>query len=359
MLRLPPTTISVTMTEVRNFEHHRRFKRYLARNNSRTRRSPTQYEHDGSVVKESLTATPRTQNLQDTDEPGNTETPKGRTQPDTPKLFSLPPRRPPKFTLVPAKEASTSHEASESSQSTSFYASTLSGDEQGPNSSGTRLPPSFSIGGGTASDELSLPFRTFNQGPSDSSEELARDYHPITLYSRPSPRGARAQTETRNSIPAEHGSDASLDSVAHDAESAEWPITQNSANQSAIDTRRDDDELSSPQEEVVGTDLGVRVYNDSLPASLQPQTPRNLPEARHRSRLDGSHTAPAPRVASRTAQYSSWHYNRTRSPSGLAAPGFRGLFGGTENSGGSAQLIREALYYTQDEMDERNANSDD
>lgn len=124
-----------------------------------------------------------------------------------------------------------------------------------------------------------------------------------------------------------------------------------------METRRDDREPNASQEEATGTDLGVRVYNDSLPASLQPQTPRNLPEARHRSRLDGSHTAPAPRVASRPAHYSSRHYGRARSPSGLAAPGFRGLFGGAENSGGSARFTNEVLYYGQDEIEERNAAS--
>lgn len=158
---------------------------------------------------------------------------------------------------------------------------------------------------------------------------------------------------------AEHGSDASLNSVGHAVESAERLITQHSVNQSAMETRRDDDGLGARQEETMGTDLGVRVYNDSLPASLQPQTPRNLPEARHRSRLDGLHTAPAPRVASRAAHYSIRHYGRNRSPSGLAAPGFRGLFGGTENSGGSARFSNEALYYGQDEMGEGNADSDD
>lgn len=37
---------------------------------------------------------------------------------------------------------------------------------------------------------------------------------------------------------------------------------------------------------------GFRIYNDAIPAAQQPQTPRNLPEARHQSRVRGSHTAP-------------------------------------------------------------------
>ncbi|KAK8006529.1 hypothetical protein PG991_012826 [Apiospora marii] len=344
------------MTEVKDFEHHRRFKRYLIRNNPRTRRSPTTHDPNGSVANESLTATPQTKHPQDADEQGNMETPKGHCQPDTPKLFSLPPRRPPKFTLVPAGEMSTSYEASGSSQSTSSCASSLSGDWQEHNPSATRLLPPFPVGARASSDELSLPFRMFNQEPLDNSEELARDHRPMTPFSRSSPRVA--QTETHNSVPAGHGSDAPLNTMDHDVESAERPITQTSAHQPAMETHRDDQGPSASQE-TMGTDLGVRVYNDSLPASLQPQTPRNLPEARHRSRLDGSHTAPAPRVASRAAHYSSRHYGRTRSPSGLSAPGFRGLFGGTENSGDSARFSNEALHYGQDDMGQRNAGSGD
>lgn len=81
-----------------------------------------------------------------------------------------------------------------------------------------------------------------------------------------------------------------------------------------------------------------QIYNDSLPASSQPQTPQNLPEARHQSRLRGSWTVP-PRVASpHVAPFRTPTTNRVRrrrgipSPPGLQAPrGFMGLYGGTEN----------------------------
>ncbi|KAK1765536.1 hypothetical protein QBC33DRAFT_144593 [Phialemonium atrogriseum] len=45
----------------------------------------------------------------------------------------------------------------------------------------------------------------------------------------------------------------------------------------------------------------LRVYNDWLPQAAQPETPENLPEARHQSRLQGSYTAPARRVCPRPA----------------------------------------------------------
>ncbi|KAK4042767.1 hypothetical protein C8A01DRAFT_13636 [Parachaetomium inaequale] len=83
---------------------------------------------------------------------------------------------------------------------------------------------------------------------------------------------------------------------------------------------------------------GLRVYNDFLPASSQPQTPQNLPEARYQSRLQGSYTAPARRISPQPA----WTPTMTRprrgvgrrrelSPLGLQTPGFRGLYGGAEN----------------------------
>ncbi|KAJ4322922.1 hypothetical protein N0V84_004575 [Fusarium piperis] len=81
------------------------------------------------------------------------------------------------------------------------------------------------------------------------------------------------------------------------------------------------------------------VYNDSLPTREQPQTPRELPEARHQSRFDGVYTAPAggrrrrveaqqtPSVAGGRARA-----RRDDGPTGLSIPGFQGLYGGSENA---------------------------
>lgn len=81
------------------------------------------------------------------------------------------------------------------------------------------------------------------------------------------------------------------------------------------------------------------VYSDRLPSQEQPQTPRQLPEARHRSRFDGAYTTPgrgrrrlredlddAPVTVRRTrGGYST-------SPVGLRTLGFQGLYGGSENA---------------------------
>lgn len=84
--------------------------------------------------------------------------------------------------------------------------------------------------------------------------------------------------------------------------------------------------------------VSLRVYDDSLPRWRQPETPSNLPESRHQSRLSGAYTAPARRnpgqnlvtpVTSRR-----WRPNIRRSPSpvGLQNPGMLGLYGGLENT---------------------------
>lgn len=93
----------------------------------------------------------------------------------------------------------------------------------------------------------------------------------------------------------------------------------------------------------------LRVYNDLLPGSSQPQTPHNLPEARHQSRLRGSYTAPA----RDTSTEPTWTPTTTRSqrglgrrrelsPLGLQTPGFKGLYGGTENVDDAALAERMA-----------------
>ncbi|ESZ95072.1 hypothetical protein SBOR_4527 [Sclerotinia borealis F-4128] len=105
---------------------------------------------------------------------------------------------------------------------------------------------------------------------------------------------------------------------------------------------------------------GYSVYNDSLPAASQPQTPAQLPEARHQSRYHPSYTVPTNRSMARLRglitdpgvgtptrpsepihQYSAqrqmhetdarWTRRRSDSPTGMSDGGFEGLYGGREN----------------------------
>ncbi|KAF7907948.1 hypothetical protein BELL_1124g00020 [Botrytis elliptica] len=106
---------------------------------------------------------------------------------------------------------------------------------------------------------------------------------------------------------------------------------------------------------------GYSVYNDSLPAASQPQTPAHLPEARHQSRYHPSYTAPTTRSMGRLRNVLTEHGSstpirpsdpfhqdssqrwmmyvtdarrarqRSGSPAGMSDDGFRGLYGGREN----------------------------
>ncbi|ROV89197.1 hypothetical protein VMCG_09917 [Cytospora schulzeri] len=81
----------------------------------------------------------------------------------------------------------------------------------------------------------------------------------------------------------------------------------------------------------------IRIYDDVISPTLQPQTPEQLPEARHQSRLPGSYTAPVARFrSSQTPSHTPvtarrLHRRRQPSPVGMRTPGFEGLYGGQEN----------------------------
>ena len=82
------------------------------------------------------------------------------------------------------------------------------------------------------------------------------------------------------------------------------------------------------------------VYSDVLPVNQQPQTPRQLPEARHQSRFNGAHTAPVRgRRTEADIEYAPVTVRRRRagrntSPVGLGlrTSGFQDFYGGSENA---------------------------
>ncbi|OBT73359.1 hypothetical protein VF21_07701 [Pseudogymnoascus sp. 05NY08] len=91
----------------------------------------------------------------------------------------------------------------------------------------------------------------------------------------------------------------------------------------------------------------LQVYDERVTASLQPQTPEQLPEARHFSHYSFSYTAPPGRRHA-SAQQPRWqppHRRWTRrsgSPPGLDTPGFAGLYGGQENTDDEVMFERAA-----------------
>ncbi|KUI67270.1 hypothetical protein VM1G_03193 [Cytospora mali] len=98
----------------------------------------------------------------------------------------------------------------------------------------------------------------------------------------------------------------------------------------------------------------IRIYDDVLPPTQQPQTPEQLPEARHQSRLPGSYTAPVSRFRSfETSGHTPvtarrLRHHRQPSPVGMRTPGFEGLYGGQENED-DGSLFEEALQAREEE----------
>ncbi|KAG8160201.1 hypothetical protein KVR01_009737 [Diaporthe batatas] len=91
----------------------------------------------------------------------------------------------------------------------------------------------------------------------------------------------------------------------------------------------------------------MRIYDDLLSPTRQPQTPEQLPESQHQSRLRGSYTAPISRLRSSQvlgrppATARRYRHRRAPSPVGMRTPGFEGLYGGHENED-DALLFAEA-----------------
>ncbi|KAK3344452.1 hypothetical protein B0T25DRAFT_328231 [Lasiosphaeria hispida] len=123
--------------------------------------------------------------------------------------------------------------------------------------------------------------------------------------------------------------------------SAQGPVAEQGETSQVQPTVPRTPSRATPSRSTSRTPGGFRIYDDSLPASSQPQTPQNLPESRHQSRLRGSYTVPTRRTSPlpistpTTSRRVRWRLGGrlvTRSPPGLREPGFVGLYGGIENT---------------------------
>lgn len=206
-----------------------------------------------------------------------------------------------------------------------------------------KLPPPFSI----VSRETSI---------AGSSTTLARNMSNESAYlAELSPSPPREVAESSHSI---HRSGGTLNRIGrmishYRTRSPERPPKSSSDRTVSSPTTPRPSVLNnsgpSQSSSNVTPRSSVQVYVDSLPPSLQPQTPAHLPESRHRSRLHPSFTAPVTRhrmgpfnTAPRSRARASGFVSRIRrtggqtdSPLGMGGEqgeGFRGLYGGVENT---------------------------
>ncbi|OTB04584.1 hypothetical protein M426DRAFT_11473 [Hypoxylon sp. CI-4A] len=326
------------MTEVKDVERHLRFKKYLAKDD---------------VFSPLPIRTKKTPSKQQSIESGCGDV----TQP-TPEIISKHPSNiniveSPKPSVRPSKPGGNSTESTPrdvACSSQSATPSSLNGTHPiGWGNLPMTLPPPFSREKRTVSDALSLPSRGSHRLP------LRNDmYHepPITPPRRSSLRLAHTDVRPGSSSLGRNRRLVSsvvrfASAIAHSPHHGSTPSSPSPRVAGLTSGLTADEDWVEP---TTRPDDMLRVYNDALPASSQPQTPYNLPEARHRSRLNGSSTAPLPRRISRPVyharQPSAEQEGRdgTNFPSNHQARGFRGLYDGQENADEST-LFYEATEY--------------
>ncbi|KAK9779316.1 hypothetical protein SCAR479_03798 [Seiridium cardinale] len=358
MLRYPATTISLTMAEVLEFERHHRLKRYLAQEAERVR----SLQEAAAALQEQPVVYPAAERTSKGDElVGNdnaTINVVGSEDIVLPSAEVSPRMLRALQSQLQARVDGQEELVSQSPPHRSQRTASSSGASQHSPVTATAtvvtLPPPFSAGARIVSDEYSLPLRTLSRRSPDQAQG-------------PRPGQAPPVTPTRSSslvsqsLPASPSPTASRTRLLRSAvrfvetyvrsqgRASASPASAPSASSTVVQGERGEQREVTSQD----SDPRLQVYSDFLPASMQPTTPRNLPEARHQSRFQGWYTAPIARSRQPAEQNTSAflsRQDRAHSPSGLDTPGFRGLYGGAENAD-DLTLYQEASRLREDQAD--------
>lgn len=342
MLRLPPTVLKLTMSEVKELDTRRRFHHYLK-------------------VEDSATRSTKAREKQSDVSPTQLELPPGESSPRGTELPDGTPNRRPSAGSTPDPPMA---------DMAASQPLGCDGLDEGP----VQIVQTDRLQDLRGRDDLEyLDQQDSSPCPATPGPSRRRDQESLRGQSSPTPASLKRTTPSNRQrgvlgfgltdlvYSADWGSSSSSSSPPR-------PSQFRSTAAPAVDVGRDvgigagtRDTIATSEDRddrpflrrVPATPSRLRVYNDSLPAATQPRTPHHLPEARHQSRLNGVFTVPirrahpaptplsdTPAVARQRRQQG--REGRAVSPPWLRRDRYGGLQGGIENADASIMYERSS-----------------